>query len=110
MEQNTKKKCVPCEGIGRPFSYVEVKHRKNEIPGWELAPDAKSIERTLTLKNFVECVELINQIKDIAESENHHPDVHLTGYKNLKIVLSTHAVGGVTENDFILASRINELI
>ena len=109
MEPLTNKKCVPCEGIGRAYSYLEVKYRLNEIPGWSLAPDAKSIERVYTLKNFVACVDLIEKIKVIAEEEMHHPDLHLTGYKNLKVVLYTHALGGITENDMIMAAKIGEL-
>ena len=54
-------------------------------------------------------VDLINRIAKIAESENHHPDLHVTSYRNLKIDLSTHALGGLTENDFILAAKINAL-
>ena len=110
MEQLTKKKCVPCEGIGRAYTPAEVRARLGEIPGWTMAGDGKSIERALILKNFVACVNLINKIKDIAEDEMHHPDLHLTGYKNLKVVLYTHALGGITENDLIEAAKINELL
>jgi 4a-hydroxytetrahydrobiopterin dehydratase len=105
----TKKKCVPCEGIGRAYTPAEVKSKMAEIPGWILAQDGKSIERAYTLKNFVACVDFINKIKGIAEDEMHHPDLHLTGYKNLKVVLYTHALGGVTENDLIVAAKINQL-
>ena len=109
MEQLTNKKCVPCEGIGRPYSYLEIKAYLPQVPGWVMAHDAKSIEQSFTLKNFVACVDLINKIKDIAEDEMHHPDLHLTGYNNLKVVLYTHALGGVTENDLILAAKINAI-
>jgi len=109
MEQLTKKKCVPCEGIGRAYTIKEIQSHMGEIPGWILAQDGKSIERSLTLKNFVACIDLINKIKDIAEDQMHHPDLHLTGYKNLKVVLYTHALGGVTENDLIVAAKINEI-
>jgi len=109
MESLTNKKCVPCEGIGRAYTSAEVQSHLEEIPGWALAQDAKSIERAYILKNFVACVNLINKIKDIAEDEMHHPDLHLTGYKNLKVVLYTHALGGVTENDLIVAAKINQL-
>ena len=105
----TKKKCVPCEGIGRAYSLAEIQSHLGEIPGWAVALDGKSIERSYILKNFVACVNLINKIKDIAEDEMHHPDLHLTGYKNLKVVLYTHALGGVTENDLIVAAKINQL-
>ena len=106
----TKKKCVPCEGIGRVLTFAEIQSHLNELPGWILNQDGKNIERSYTLKNFVACVNFINKIKDIAEDEMHHPDLHLTGYKNLKVVLYTHALGGVTENDLIVAAKINRLI
>ncbi len=109
MEQLINKKCVPCEGIGKAYTPAEAKSHLGEIPGWSMASDGKSIERAFTLKNFVACVDLINKIKGIAEDEMHHPDLHLTGYKNLKVVLYTHALGGVTENDLIVAAKINQL-
>jgi 4a-hydroxytetrahydrobiopterin dehydratase len=103
------KKCLPCEGIGRPMTNGEVAEGLNSVTGWKLGDDQKSIERSYTLKNFVQAVDMINLIKKIAEEEKHHPDLHLTGYKNLKVVLYTHAVDGLTENDFILAAKINQL-
>jgi len=109
MENLSKKKCVPCEGIGRAYTNAEVQSHLGEIPGWVLTQDGKSIERAFTLKNFVACVDFINKINGIAEDEMHHPDLHLTGYKNLRVVLYTHALGGVTENDLIVAAKINQL-
>jgi 4a-hydroxytetrahydrobiopterin dehydratase len=110
MEQLTNKKCVPCEGnIAKALTIAEISGRLGELPGWSMVSDGKSIERAFTLKNFVACVDLINKIKDIAEDEMHHPDLHLTGYKNLKVALYTHALGGVTENDLIVAAKINQL-
>ena len=108
MELN-QKKCVPCEGIGRAYSLKEALERMAEIPGWVLADDGKSISREYVLKNFVAGVDHINKIKILAEDEMHHPDLHLTGYKHLKVVLYTHALGGITENDLILAAKINQL-
>ncbi len=110
MEAFTNKKCQPCEGIGRADSVDEVRSCLENISGWVLGKDNKSIERTFTLKNFVACVDFINRIKDVAEAENHHPDLHLTGYKNLRVVLYTHTLGGVTENDLILASKISQYV
>jgi len=109
MQSLTNRKCVPCEGIGKPYTIEEIRSQLGEIPGWALAQDGKSIERAFILKNFVACVNLINKIKDIAEDEMHHPDLHLTGYKNLKVVLYTHALGGVTENDLIVAAKIDQI-
>ncbi len=105
----TKKKCVPCEGIGKAYAKVEVQAQMTALPGWVLAEDGKSIARDYLLKDFVEAVDLINKIKDIAEGEMHHPDLHLTSYKKLKVVLYTHALGGVTENDLIVAAKINQV-
>ena len=109
MEPLINKKCVPCEGIGRAYTTAEIIAQLSQIPGWDLAADQKSIERAFNLKNFVACVNLINKIKEIAEDEMHHPDLHLTGFRNLKVVLYTHAIGGVTENDLIVAAKINQL-
>ncbi len=105
----TTKKCVPCEGIGRAFDRAEAQARVGETPGWSLADDAKAIWREYIMKDFLSAVEFINAIAPIAEGENHHPDIHLTGYRKLRIDLNTHALGGITENDLILAAKINTL-
>ena len=68
----------------------------------------KSIARSIRFKNFVEAISCLNQIGDLAEA--HHPDLHLTGYRNLKVELTTHAIGGLSENDFILAAKIDLLV
>ena len=80
-----------------------------QIPGWTLAPDAKSISRHYGMKDFMAAVQLIGQIAEVAESEDHHPDLHLTSYRKLRIDLATHAIGGLSENDFILAAKIEAL-
>ena len=104
-----KKKCLPCEGIGKALTKEEAQQYLKNTPDWNLREDGKLISRDLVMKNFMAGIKLINDIAKVAESENHHPDVHLTGYKKLRIELSTHALGGVTENDFILAAKINAL-
>ena len=68
-----------------------------------------TISREFITKNFMAAVTFINKVAQVAEAENHHPDVHLTSYRKLRIELSTHAIGGLSENDFILAAKINEL-
>ena len=105
----TKKKCLPCEGIGRAFTRAEAQARIKEVPEWSLSDDAKSIYREYMVKDFIAAVEFINTIAPIAEGENHHPDIHLTGYRKVRIDLNTHTLGGVTENDLILAAKINAL-
>lgn len=105
----TQKKCQPCEGIGKPLQAQRIAEYLRQTPGWTVASDEKSISREYTMKNFLAAVEAIRRIAAVAEAENHHPDVHLTGYRKLKIVLTTHALGGLSENDFILAAKVNEL-
>ncbi len=104
------KKCVPCEGGVEAFT-VELSRKQLELlPAWSLSVDEQWIHRKIVLKNFVQAVACINKIADLAEAEAHHPDLHLTGYRNLEIAISTHSIGGLSENDFILASKIDLLI
>jgi len=105
----SQKKCRPCEGGTPPLSTAQAQEYLKGLKGWELPPEGNAIRRTYVMKGFVSAVKLINQIAEIAEAENHHPDVHLTGYRKLTVELSTHAIRGLSENDFILASKIEAL-
>lgn len=105
-----KKKCLPCEGGVPAITAQEAPQYMEATPKWELAEDSKSISRTFHCNNFVEGMALMNQIGDVAESEQHHPDLHLTGYRKLKVVLTTHAIDGLSENDFIVAAKIDEIV
>ena len=107
--QLINKKCVPCEGIGKALTLDEAKQKLSEVAGWQLNKEATAIFRQFVMKNFLAAVRFIQKVAELAESENHHPDIHLTGYRNLKIELSTHALKGLSENDFIMAAKINEL-
>ena len=109
MDALTKKKCQPCEGIGKALDAAGIGEYLPLTPGWTLEPDGKGISREFVMKNFLAAVRSIGQIAEIAEAENHHPDIHLTGYRKLKIYLTTHALGGLSENDFIVAAKINAL-
>lgn len=104
-----QKKCRPCEGIGEPYTLPEAREQLKRVPGWELHENGKGISRKYATKNFLAAVGFIGKVAGIAEADNHHPDIHLTGYRNLEIDLSTHAIGGLSENDFILAAKINQL-
>ena len=104
-----QKRCVPCEGIGRALTRPEAEEYLKKIDFWQLDPSAKMIFREYTMKNFLAAVQLIQRIAEIAEAEHHHPDLHLRSYRKLRIELSTHALGGLSENDFILAAKINQL-
>jgi len=108
-EDLTKKFCLPCSGIGSALPAAKVQKYLDTLPDWQLEGDGKTIFRKYTMKNFVAAVKFINQIAALAEIENHHPDIHLTGYRQLTVELSTHAINGLSENDFILAAKINQL-
>ncbi len=105
-----RKKCLPCEGGVKPLSPKEAKGYLKTLPGWRLARGGKDIEIEYKMRNFMAAIGLIQKIAGIAEKENHHPDLHLTGYRRLKITLSTHAIHGLSLNDFILAAKIQKLV
>lgn len=109
MSSLADKKCAPCEGGVSALTKSQSTQLLLNLPGWVLSPDAKSIHADYVMKNFRSAVDFINKIMEIAESENHHPDIHLTSYRNLAVELSTHAIGGLSENDFILAAKIDKL-
>src|SRR6266478_3464307 len=103
------KRCQPCEGGVPSLSAAQIAHNLTGVPQWKLAPDGKRIRREWRVKNFVTALDFFERIGQIAEAEDHHPDLHLTGYRNVAIELSTHALKGLSENDFILAAKIDQV-
>ncbi len=108
-DELAKKKCVPCEGGVPAFDRSQAETYLQTLPSWKLSGDSKSIRAEYVMKNFMAAVDLIQSIAGVAEAEDHHPDLHLTGYRKLAVDLSTHAIGGLSENDFILAAKIEKL-
>ncbi len=102
-----EKRCKPCEGGTPPLSKEEAKKLHKEIPKWKL--EEKRISRHFEFKNFSEAMNFVNKVADIAEEECHHPDIKIF-YNKVDIDLWTHAVNGLSENDFIVAAKIDELI
>jgi 4a-hydroxytetrahydrobiopterin dehydratase len=107
MNELLKKKCVPCEGGALPLDKAEAEKYMHMVPGWELSEDGKNITKTFKFQDFIGAINFVNKVAEIAEGEGHHPDIHLTGYNKVKLVHSTHAIGGLSENDFILAAKID---
>ncbi len=103
----SQKKCKPCEGGTKPFTEAEIRDSLKKINGW--AYHNGKIVRTFEFKNYYETVSFVNAAVWIAHREDHHPDISF-GYKKCRIEYSTHAVGGISENDFICAAKINQLI
>src|SRR5262245_26912098 len=103
------KKCQSCEGGVPPVSAAAAQRLLQDLHGWQLQDDGKSIRREWVAKDFDAAIEFFNRVGDLAEEEDHHPDLHLTDYRNVAIELSTHAIGGLSENDFILAAKIDQV-
>ena len=102
-----QKKCKPCEGGVEPCTIDEAREQVAELDGWSLTDDGKWIAKQWAVANFVAGMDFLNRVTTVAEEDGHHPDVHLVGYRKVKIELSTHAIGGLSENDFILAAKID---
>jgi 4a-hydroxytetrahydrobiopterin dehydratase len=91
------------------LSQTQIQTQLKTCPTWHLSSHKKSIHQTLRMKDFLAAVDLIQRITPVAQRLDHHPDLHLTGYRNLKIELSTHSLGGLSKKDFLLAAKIEKL-
>lgn len=103
----SQEKCVPCEGGTQPLSPVEARALAIQTPAWTL--HEKSIEREFKFKDFREAIAFINRVADAAEEQGHHPDIYIS-YSKVRLELSTHKIGGLSRNDFILAAKIDQLV
>jgi 4a-hydroxytetrahydrobiopterin dehydratase len=104
-----KKKCVSCETGATALTSAQVLDLMRSVPAWKLTDDGKRIRRDWRVKDFVTGLDFFQRVAAVAEAEDHHPDLHLVGYRDVTIEIWTHAVGGLTENDFILAAKIDLL-
>lgn len=102
------KKCAPCEGGTPPLTEAQIQEYLLELSGWTVVGN-KQLEKKFKFKNFQEALEYVHKVGKLAEEEGHHPDICLHSYNKVKLVLSTHAIGGLSENDFILAAKIDIL-
>jgi len=105
----TQKKCVACEGGAQPLSPMEATALLGHIKGWTLARDFKKISKQYRFKDFVGAMDFAKKITPIAEAEGHHPDLTV-GWGKVGVELSTHAIKGLSENDFILAAKIDKIV
>lgn len=108
-------KCVACEGGTPPLTRESGEKLLGELSAhapvsWQISPDAKKISAEFVFKNFKEAVSFVDKVAEIAEEEQHHPDIKIFAYKKVLIEISTHAIGGLSQNDFILAAKINKLV
>jgi 4a-hydroxytetrahydrobiopterin dehydratase len=108
MAQLAEKQCVPCRGGVEPLKGEVIEQLAGQLqPGWKVVGE-HHIEREFTFKDFRQALDFVNQVGEIAERENHHPDICL-GYGKVVIQLWTHKIHGLHENDFILAAKIDAL-
>lgn len=114
----TEKHCVPCEGGTPPLADEEENRLKTQIPYWILlrnpaSPSGQLLVHKLTrqfkFKGFKEAMVFVNKVAEIAEQEGHHPDINIF-YNKVQLDLFTHAVGGLSQNDFIMAAKIDKII
>ena len=111
MNDILNKKCVPCEGGVLPFDISDIHRYQKKVDGWDILKNEKKnfyLYKKYKFKNFLESQIFINKVGEISENEGHHPDI-LFGWGYAEIKITTHAIEGLSENDFILAAKIDQL-
>lgn len=109
MSGLTQKTCKPCEGGVTPLNNQEASAMLAQLTGWELTADAKSLQQAFRFKDYYHTMAFVNAVAWIAHQEDHHPDMEVS-YNRCLIHYSTHAIGGLSENDFICAAKIDALL
>ena len=112
MNDLLNKKCAPCEGGVLPFDISEIHKYQKKVDGWDIISDKKKIfflNKKFSFENFSKSQKFINEVCRISEEEDHHPDI-IFGWGYAEIKITTHAIEGLSENDFILAAKIDQII
>ncbi|MDO8518176.1 MAG: 4a-hydroxytetrahydrobiopterin dehydratase [bacterium] len=102
------KKCIPCEGNVPPLTPEQAQAMMQHLNDWSLIDDAHLLAKHFAFKDFVDTMQFVNEVARVAEEEGHHPDLTIS-YGSVTVELMTHAIGGLSENDFILAAKIDEV-
>jgi len=108
-EQLVAGRCKPCEGGVDPCTLAEAEAQLGQLTGWYLTHDGQRIRKDWAVKHFMAGMDFFHKVAEVAEADGHHPDLHIEGYRNVSIELWTHAIGGLSENDFILAAKIDQV-
>ena len=108
-QQLVANRCKPCEGGVSACTLDDAHAQVEQLIGWQITHDGERIRKEWIVKNFMAALDFFNRVAEVSEDEGHHPDLHLEGYRNVWIELWTHAIGGLSENDFILAAKIDQL-
>ncbi len=107
MEPLTSKKCVPCEGDLEPLTRAQFSHHLNQVRDWTVVESDTKLEREFEFGDFNQALAFVNGVGEIAESEGHHPNIYLHSWNKVKLTVYTHAIGGLSLNDFVLAAKID---
>ena len=110
MDQLNAMKCVACRADSPRVTDAEIAEFKPQIPDWNMieVDGIARLERTYKFKDFRQAMEFVNRVAEVAEEQGHHPDIYIY-YNKVNLVLSTHKIGGLSYNDFIMAAKIDEL-
>jgi 4a-hydroxytetrahydrobiopterin dehydratase len=111
MNKLFNKKCVPCEGGVHNLDLSEIHKYQKKVDGWDVKSNEKNLfylEKNFKFKNFLESQNFVNKVSNISENEGHHPDISF-GWGYVKISVMTHAIEGLSQNDFILAAKIDQI-
>ena len=111
MSDLLDKKCVPCEGGVKAFDISEIHKYQKKVDGWNIFQNDKKVyflEKKFEFKNFLESQKFTNEVGKVSELEGHHPDISF-GWGYAKVAITTHAIKGLSENDFILAAKIDKI-
>jgi 4a-hydroxytetrahydrobiopterin dehydratase len=109
MNHLSDKKCAPCDGGTKPLDKAQAAAMRKDLHGdWTLSADHKSLQRVYKFKDFYRTMSFMGALAHIANTEDHHPDVNL-GYNYCNVTFTTHAIGGLSQNDFICAAKLDRL-
>jgi 4a-hydroxytetrahydrobiopterin dehydratase len=104
----SQKTCTPCQGGIPPLTLREAQALLPQAPGWRLLENGARLERRFHFTTFAAALAFVNRVGDLAEQEGHHPDITF-GWGYASVLFYTHKIGGLHENDFIMAAKVNEL-
>lgn len=109
MAKLTDKKCVPCEGGVDPLKREEFEQYLEQVKEWQVIDDYQLL-REFRFENFKATMEFVNKVARLAEKEGHHPDIYIYNWNKVRFTLTTHAIGGLSINDFVMASKIDQML
>ena len=105
----TQKNCKPCEGGVKPLDSTEIARLMQKIPQWQFVEDKQELHRSFKFKNYYQTMAFVNAVAWLAHQEDHHPDLEVS-YSQCLVRYSTHAIGGLSDNDFICAAKVDALL